>query len=51
VNSSSPHNIKTKIVRLKENKGDLNMGKFEDSLEWDNHNVTPTHIEPEQYNP
>jgi hypothetical protein len=33
VNLSSPHIIKIKIRRLKENKGDLNLEKFEDSLE------------------
>jgi hypothetical protein len=33
VNSPSAHSIKTKIRRLKENKGDLNIGKFEESLE------------------
>jgi hypothetical protein len=33
VNSSSPSSIETKIRRLRENKGDLNIGKFEDSLE------------------
>jgi hypothetical protein len=32
VNSPSPFSIKTKVRRLKENKGDLNIGKFEDSL-------------------